>query len=201
MKNQESVTFFLATMLRKAGMCLLLGLLPASVALAQAKKVTEIEQDVCTTWMGTKMLHMSIFQPEKPKDEYCRDVADPGDSFVVIDLFDKELRDNPVGIVVKKASAAPEEEVVVREPPAPHQNGVVSIPVRLEKGVYSVVIKKEGSAPEEIVYQVRVNLVDYSRYLLPALIAALAVFLAQRIYRRRYLQNAIARLRARSGRK
>ncbi|PKO83575.1 MAG: hypothetical protein CVU17_07165 [Betaproteobacteria bacterium HGW-Betaproteobacteria-11] len=200
MKNHESAIFCLANTLRKAGFCLLFGLLPATVALAEAKKLTEIEQDVCTTWMGTKMLHMSIFQPEKPKDEYCREVTDPGDAFVVIDLLDKELRESPVGIVIKNAAVA-ENNILVSEPPAHHPNGIVTLPVHLEKGIYSVEIRKEGSTPEEIVYRVRVNLIDYSRYLFPVLLAALAIFLAQRIYRRRYLQNAIARLRARSGRK
>lgn len=199
MKNHESAAPRLVSVLRKASFCLLLGLLPVTVAWAEAKKLTEIEQDVCTSWMGAKMLHMSIFQSDKPKDEYCRDVTEPGDSFIVIDLIDNELRENPVGITIKKASAAPEEDIVARYPPEPHLNGIVNMPIRLEKGTYSVSIKKEGKETEEVVYQVGVGMTDYSRYLFPLLLAALGVFLAQRIYRRRYLQNAIARLRSRSG--
>lgn len=177
----------------RAGSSFLLGLLAATSVLAHGNST--IEDDICTTWINDKMLHMSIFQPDNPKAEYCREVAHQGTSFVTIDLFDMALRSENVGINIVKSPGTPEAVVIARSLPTAHMNGNIRTPVRFEQGIYSVTVEVEGKNPRRSVYQVKVGMTDYSRYIFPILVILLALSGLHRLYHTGMLKKATARFR------
>lgn len=156
-----------------------------------------VEEDICTTWMNGRMLHMSIFQPDNIKAEYCRDVAQPGTSYVAVDLFERPLREEKIGITIVKSPGTPAAEMIARSLPATHPNGNVNLPVRFERGIYAVEIAAEGNNQLRSVYQVRVAMIDYTRYIFPLLVTLIALFGIHRLLRTRMLRNALARIRTR----
>jgi hypothetical protein len=162
-----------------------------SSALAHGSAAS-IEEDICTSRLGGKMVHMSIYQPERPKAEFCREVAEVGKSYVVLDLVDPSLRNENVGIEVVRDKGGPAEQVIASVRPSPHPDGVLSTSATLEQGMYSVVVSVEGQDAHSV-YPIRVKMVDYSRYILPTLLSLLILFGLYQLHRFKVLHKLAAR--------
>lgn len=114
------------------------------------------------------MVHLSAYQPQwAPKTEYCTEIPEEGDTFLVIDLIDPSLRTVPIGVqIIKASSTAPKDkdeegQTVAYWKPTSHPDGIVRGEANLEKGLYKLIVTAEGLSPSY--YILRVQQVDYSQ--------------------------------------
>ncbi len=136
-----------------------------SPSLAAAHGNVSIEEDMCVRKVGGSMVHFSAYQPQiEPKAQYCTDIPDVGDTFLVVDLVDPSLRNMPVGIKIIQGvndNEQDEAKTVAYWKPVSHPDGVVRGEAKLDKGLYKLIITAEGLSPSA--YLLRVQQVDYSK--------------------------------------
>jgi len=132
-------------------------------SLAAAHGAVAIEEDICVRRVGGNMVHFSAYQPQfEPKAQYCTEIPDEGETFLVVDLVDQGLRNTPVGVrIVRGVDEKAEDQTVAYWQPASHPDGVVRGEAKLDKGLYKVIITAEGSSPSY--YLLRVQQIDYSK--------------------------------------
>jgi len=144
---------------------LLLSIAGISPAPAAAHGNVTIEDDPCVRKIGGSMVHFSAYQPQiEPKAQYCTDIPDVGDTFLVVDLVDPSLRTLPVGVKIIRGvneNEQDETQTVAYWRPTSHPDGVVRGEANLDKGLYKVIITAEGLSPSA--YLLRVQQVDYSK--------------------------------------
>jgi hypothetical protein len=132
---------------------------------AAAHGNVSIEDDICVRRIGGNMVHFSAYQPQiEPKAQYCTEIPDVGDTFLVVDLVDPSLRNMPVGVRIIQGvneNEQDEAKTVAYWKPASHPDGVVRGEAKLEKGLYKLIITAEGLSPSA--YLLRVQQVDYSK--------------------------------------
>jgi hypothetical protein len=133
----------------------------AGAAMGHGK--VSLEEDNCVRQAGGNMVHLSTYQPQYDQNEqYCTNLPAAGDTYLVVDLLDQNLRNMPVGIKVFRGSAE-EGEAVAQINANYHPDGVVSGVGKLDKGLYSVVVTAEGIPPLNYHYQLRVEMIDYGK--------------------------------------
>lgn len=141
----------------------LVGIVIPSTAFAHGN--VSIEEDPCVRKVGGSMVHFSAYQPQiEPKAQYCTDIPDVGDTFLVVDLVDPTLRTVPVGVKIVRGmneNEQDETQTVAYWKPTSHPDGVVRGEATLDKGFYKVIITAEGLSPSA--YLLRVQQVDYSK--------------------------------------
>lgn len=132
---------------------------------AAAHGNVSIEDDICVRRIGGNMVHFSAYQPQiEPKAQYCTEIPDVGDTFLVVDLVDPSLRAMPVGVKIIQGvneNEQDEAKTVAYWKPISHPDGVVRGEAKLEKGIYKLIITAEGLSPSA--YLLRVQQVDYSK--------------------------------------
>ena len=110
------------------------------------------EDDPCLRRVGEKVIHFSAYQPQyQLKDQYCTDIPKEGDTFLVVDLVDPALRNEPVGMRVMKGNGSKEadDQIVADIRPTTHPDGVLRGEVRLDEGLYTVIISAEKTESDE----------------------------------------------------
>jgi hypothetical protein len=136
-----------------------------SPSIAGAHGNVSLEEDICVRRIGGNMVHFSAYQPQfEPKAQYCTEIPDVGETFLVVDLVDPGLRTMPVGVRIVRGQELSENEddqTVAYWRPVSHPDGVVRGEANLEKGVYRIIITAEGLSPSY--YLLRVQQVDYSK--------------------------------------
>ena len=127
----------------------------------------DMEQDPCLRQTGESAVHFSAYQPQYDlKEQYCTEIPQEGDTFLVVDLVDPALRTEPVGMRVMKGNGTSESEdqSVADVRPISHPDGVLRSEVRLDEGLYTVIIASETQnllrRPQ---YLLRVHMVDYQK--------------------------------------
>jgi len=130
-----------------------------------AHGAVSLEDDICVRRMGGNMVHFSAYQPQfEPKAQYCTEIPEVGDTFLVVDLVDPSLRTMPIGVRIIKGQGGgdtEEDQTVAYWKPTSHPDGVVRGEANLEKGLYKVIITAEGLSPS--FYLLRVQQADYSK--------------------------------------
>jgi hypothetical protein len=150
-----------------------------------------MEQDSCMRRAGTSMVHMSIYQPKiEPSAHYCTEIPNVGETYLVIDLVDKALRDMPVGIRILKGTGDADSET----------SGSLSEKIYLEQGEYTVIIKGEAVPPVEYNYPIRVQMVNYSELIQKAIGPTIAflvlIFVGYKITKTKKVQKWLASKRS-----
>jgi hypothetical protein len=132
-------------------------------SVAAAHGAVAIEDDICVRRIGGNLVHLSAYQPQvEPKAEYCTEIPDEGDTFLVVDLVDHGLRNTPVGVrIVRGVNEKAEDQTVAYWQPASHPDGIVRGEAKLDKGLYKLIITAEGLSPSY--YLLRVQQIDYSK--------------------------------------
>jgi hypothetical protein len=124
-----------------------------------------MEEDSCVRKIGGNMVHFSAYQPQiEPKAQYCTEIPDVGDTFLVVDLVDPSLRNMPVGVKIIQGvneNEQDEAKTVAYWKPVSHPDGIVRGEATLEKGLYKLIITAEGLSPST--YLLRVQQADYSK--------------------------------------
>jgi len=138
--------------------------------IAAAHGGAEIEEDPCMRLAGESMVHFSAYQPQYGlKDQYCTEIPQEGETFLVVDLVDPALRNGPVGMRVMRGNGKNETEgeIVADVRPSTHPDGVLRSEVTLDEGLYRVIIASEKQnllrRPQ---YLLRVHMVDYQKLVL-----------------------------------
>jgi len=163
---------------------------------AAAHGNTDIEQDPCVRKVGESMVHFSAYQPQyELKDQYCTEIPQEGDTFLVVDL-DPTLRNEPVGMRVVKGTGKNEtdDQIVVDVRPSTHPDGVLRSEVRLDEGMYTVTIASEKrnlmGRPQ---YLLRVHMIDYQKLVLsiagPLIGVLLFVWIIYKLVRSKWLRK------------
>jgi len=153
--------------------------------IATAHGGTDMEQDPCMRLTGESMVHFSAYQPQyEIKDQYCTEIPQEGDTFLVVDLVDPALRNENEA----------EGEIVADLRPSTHPDGVLRSEVRLDEGLYTITIESEKqSLMRRPQYLLRVHMIDYQKLVLSIagpLIGLLFVgWLSYRLIRSKWVQR------------
>ena len=165
--------------------------------IAAAHGGTEMEQDPCVRQAGESLVHFSAYQPQyEIKDQYCTEIPQEGHTFLVVDLVDPMLRNEPVGMRVVKGTGKDEAEsqIVADVHPSYHPDGVLRGEVTLDEGLYTVTIASEKqNLLKRPQYLLRVHMIDYQKLVLsiagPLIGMMLLVWLVYKLLRSKWLQR------------
>ena len=162
------------------------------------------EDDPCLRRVGEKVVHFNAYQPQyQLKDQYCTDIPKAGDTYLVVDLVDPALRNEPVGMRVVKGNGGKEadEQLVADIRPSLHPDGVLRGEVRLDEGLYTVILATEKlNLMRRPQYLLRVHMTDYQQLVrtvtVPLLGVLLAAWLGYKLIRSTWLRKWWAVLRS-----
>ena len=162
------------------------------------------EDDPCLRRVGERVIHFSAYQPQyQLRDQYCTDIPKEGDTFLVVDLVDPALRNEPVGMRVMKGNGSNESEdqIVADIRPSTHPDGVLRGEVRLDEGLYTVILATEKqNLMKRPQYLLRVHMTDYQKLVrtvvIPLLGVLLVAWLGYKLVRSKWLRNRWAVLRS-----
>ena len=155
------------------------------------------EDDPCLRRVGERVVHFSAYQPQyQLKDQYCTDIPKNGDTFLVVDLVDPALRNEPVGMRVVKGNGSNEAEgeIVADIRPSTHPDGVLRGEARLDEGLYTVTISAEKqNLMKRPQYLLRVNMIDYQKLIRtmtgPAIGVLVIALIGYILIRSKWLRN------------
>lgn len=109
-----------------------------------AKAVQKVRE--CTTQMGPNVLTFTFYQPMQSRSQFCEDIPDAGQTTIVVDTMQDELRDMTVEIRIVKAAPTAEEEIAAPNeaylPPSQFRTGVIQLDhVFTDKGDYAALVR------------------------------------------------------------
>ena len=172
---------------------LLLALYLPSVAAAHG--TSSGEDDPCLRRVGERVVHFNAYQPQyELKGQYCTDIPKEGDTFLVVDLVDPALRNEPVGMRVVRGTDGAEGEIVADIRPSTHPDGVLRGEVRLDEGLYTVILATEKqNLMKRPQYLLRVQMTDYQKLVrsvaVPLLGMLLVAWLGYKLVRSKWMRN------------
>jgi hypothetical protein len=167
-----------------------------------AHGVSSGEDDPCLRRVGEHLVHFSAYQPQyQVNDQYCTDIPKEGDTFLVVDLVDPALRNEPVGMRIVKGTNETEGELVADIRPSTHPDGVLRGEVRLDEGLYTVILATDKqNLMRRPQYLLRVHMTDYQKLMrtvaIPLLGVLLVAWLGYKLVRSKWLRNRWAVLRS-----
>ena len=153
------------------------------------------EDDPCLRQVGEILVHFNAYQPQyELKGQYCTDIPKEGDTFLVVDLVDPELRSEPVGMRIVKGTNEAEGEIVATVRPSYHPDGVLRGEVRLDEGLYTIIIASEKrNLMRRPQYLLRVQMTDYQKLVRsavgPLIGLLLLAWLTYKLLRSKWLQR------------
>jgi hypothetical protein len=165
--------------------------------IAAAHGTVSGEDDPCLRRVGEKVVHFNAYQPQyELRGQYCTDIPKEGETFLVVDLVDPSLRNEPVGMRVTKGRGTQEAEdqIVADVRPSLHPDGILRGEVRLDEGLYTVTISAEKqNLMKRPQYLLRVHMIDYQQLIqtvaVPLLGLLLVAWLGYKLLRSRWLWN------------
>jgi hypothetical protein len=171
---------------------------------AAAHGVASGEDDPCLRQVGERVVHFSTYQPQYGlKEQYCTDIPQEGDTFLVVDLVDPALRNEPVGMRVVKRNGSNEldDQIVADIRPSHHPDGVLRGEVQLDEGLYTVTIAAENqNLMRRPQYLLRVHMTDYQKLAravgAPLFGMLLAAWLGYKLVRSKWVRKWWAVLRS-----
>ena len=181
----------------RAGSMVLLLVAALYPGAAVAHEGTDLEVDPCVRWVGESAVHFNAYQPQyELKAQYCTDIPKEGDTFLVVDLVDPALRNEPVGMRVVKGNGSneAEDQIVADVRPSTHPDGVLRGEVRLDEGLYTVTISAEKqNLMRRPQYLLRVHMIDYQKLVrsvaVPLIGVLLLALLLYKLVRSQWLRN------------
>ena len=155
------------------------------------------EDDPCLRRVGERVVHFNAYQPQyQLKDQYCTDIPQEGETFLVVDLVDPALRIEPVGMRVVRGNGytEAEDQIVADIRPSTHPDGVLRAEVRLDEGLYTVILATEKqNLMKRPQYLLRVHMTDYQKLVrtlaVPLLSVLLVAWLGYKLLRSTWLRN------------
>jgi hypothetical protein len=170
--------------------------------IASAHGTASGEDDPCLRRVGERVVHFNAYQPQyELKDQYCTDIPQEGDTFLVVDLVDLALRSEPIGMRIVKGTNDAEGELVADIRPSTHPDGVLRGEVRLDEGLYTVILATDKqNLMKRPQYLLRVHMTDYQQLVrtvaVPLIGVLLLAWLGYKLVRSKWLRNRWAILRS-----
>jgi hypothetical protein len=169
----------------------------APPGIAAAHGTTSGEDDPCIRRVGERVIHFNAYQPQyQVKEQYCTDIPNTGETFLVVDLVDPALRSEPVGMRIVKGRANNEtaDQIVADIRPSTHPDGILRGEVRLDEGVYTVTIATEKqNLMKRPQYLLRVHMTDYQQLIqtvaMPLLGLLFVAWVGYKLLRSKWLRN------------
>jgi hypothetical protein len=154
--------------------------------------------------VGERVVHFNAYQPQyQLKDQYCTDIPKEGETFLVVDLVDPALRNEPIGMRVMKGNGSTEadDQIVADIRPSTHPDGILRGEVRLDEGLYTVTIASETqNLMRRPQYLLRVHMTNYQKLVrsiaVPLIGVLLLALLLYKLVRSQWLRNWWAVLRS-----
>ena len=182
---------------RIAAAGLLLAGILAHSSMAAAHGTASGEDDPCLRQVGERVVHFNAYQPQyEVKAQYCTDIPQAGETFLVVDLVDPALRSEPVGMRIVKGGGNDdtEDQLVADIRPTTHPDGVLRSEVRLDEGLYTVTIASEKqNLMKRPQYLLRVQMTDYQKLVqtlaVPLFGVLLVAWLGYKLFRSTWLRN------------
>jgi len=155
------------------------------------------EDDPCMRQAGEILVHFNAYQPQyQLRDQYCTDIPKEGDTFLIVDLVDPALRNEPVGMRIVKGNGSNEieDQIVADIRPSTHPDGVLRSEVRLDEGLYTVTIASEKrNLMRRPQYLLRVHMTDYQKLVrtvaVPLIGVLLMAWLGYKLIRSKWLRG------------
>ena len=162
------------------------------------------EDDPCLRQVGEKVVHFNAYQPQfQLKEQYCTEIPNTGETFLVVDLVDPALRNEPVGMRVVKGTGSNkvDDQIVADIRPSTHSDGILRGEVRLDEGLYTVTIATEKqNLMKRPQYLLRVHMTDYQKLVqtvaVPLLSLLFVAWLGYKLLRSTWLRNWLTVLRS-----
>ena len=172
--------------------------------IAAAHGAVSGEDDPCLRRIGEQVIHFNAYQPQyQLREQYCTDIPQTGDTFLVIDLVDPALRNEPVGMRIMKGSGGKDtaDQLVADIRPSTHPDGILRGEVTLDEGLYAVTIATEKqNLMKRPQYLLRVHMTDYQKLVqtvaVPLLGLLFTAWLGYKLIRSTWLRNWWAVLRS-----
>jgi hypothetical protein len=147
--------------------------------------------------VGERVVHFNAYQPQyQLKDQYCTDIPKEGETFLVVDLVDPALRNEPIGMRVMKRNGSTEadDQIVAEIRPSTHPDGILRGEARLDEGLYTVTIASEKqNLMRRPQYLLRVHMTDYQQLVrtvaVPLLSMLLMAWFGYKLIRSKWLRN------------
>jgi hypothetical protein len=176
---------------------LLLVLAFAYPGIAAAHGTANGEDDPCIRQVGERVVHFNAYQPQyQLKEQYCTEIPQAGDTFLVVDLVDPALRNEPIGMRVMKGNGSqdPADQLVADIRPSTHPDGILRGEVTLDEGLYTVTIATEKqNLMKRPQYLLRVHMTDYQKFVqtmaVPLLGLLVVAWLGYKLIRSTWLRN------------
>lgn len=144
-----------------AAVLLFVAALYTSAVFAHGKET--LEEDSCMRNIGDNMIHLSVYQPQVDiTGHYCTDIPATGNTVLVVDLVEPQLREIPIGIKLVRGGREEDGEVLAEIRAAVYEDGVISTQQVLEEGRHLLVITADGMPPLKYLYQLRVDMINYA---------------------------------------
>ncbi|MDH5726185.1 MAG: hypothetical protein OEY60_12015, partial [Nitrospira sp.] len=94
-------------------------------------------EDMCKLTVGPYMMHFSGYQPESSQEkQFCEDIPATGQTIVVLDYIEQELRSLPAEVRIIKDTGAednPEADTVFHLPAKVYPNGSIDFRYTFDK--------------------------------------------------------------------
>ena len=95
-------------------MVLILAAALHSPNVATAHGTVSGEDDPCLRRVGERVVHFNAYQPQyELNGQYCTDIPQEGETFLVVDLVDPALRNELVGMRIMKGTNGVDRKSVV----------------------------------------------------------------------------------------
>ena len=165
--------------------------------IATAHGTASGEDDPCLRQVGEKVVHFNAYQPQyQLREQYCTDIPQTGDTFLVVDLVDPALRNEPIGMRIMKGSGSKDtaDQLVADIRPSTHPDGILRGEVKLDEGLYAVTIATEKqNLMKRPQYLLRVHMTDYQKLVqtvaVPLLGLLFTAWLGYKLIRSTWLRN------------
>ncbi len=128
MKSSSSLKFMIGSTVLAVGVLL--------STEARAHGGLSMAEDMCKLTVGPYMMHFTGYQPEKSQaKQFCEDIPDTGETVVVLDYIEQELRELPLELRIIKDTGS-EENIdaitVLHLPPKVYATGSVDFTHRFD---------------------------------------------------------------------
>lgn len=111
-------------------------------------------EDMCKLTVGPYMMHFSGYQPESTQEkQFCEDIPATGQTIVVLDYIEQELRSLPAEVrIIRDTGAAdnPEAETVFHLPAKVYPNGSIDFRYTFDKPGKFVGLVSVGEKMEHV---------------------------------------------------
>jgi len=134
-------------------------------AAALAHGNVPIQEDPCTRSVRASTVHYSTYQERDGKmEQFCQEVPHAGPALLVVDIVDKDLREQALGVRVEARDAQGMTKTLLEVPAQAYPHGVIEMETRLDQpGRYAVSLFVPGDPDKLGQFEMMVETANYNK--------------------------------------